>query len=104
VPHLVPSLDRLLQANVVKHLHAAVERIHHKNPVVVVDEQPRRQLELSRVRAFGAEVVKKLALAVEHLHHAPQSIHQVEIAFRVDPDSLRPEHRSWTVADFPTAY
>ena len=82
-----------------KYLDAAVERVHHKNPVVMVDKQPRRQLELSRMRTLGAEVVEQLTLAVENLHHPPQSIHHVKIAFRVNTDRLRPEHGPGAVAD-----
>src|SRR5271165_4496635 len=84
-----------------KYLHSAVERIHDKNPVVMVDEQPCRQLELSGMRASRAKVIQQLALAVEDLHHAPHGIHHVQIAFRVGTDRLWPEHGSHTVADLP---
>jgi hypothetical protein len=50
-PHFSSLPDRLLQANVLKYLHAAVERIHNKNMVGLVDEQPCRQLKLSGMRA-----------------------------------------------------
>ena len=82
-----------------KYLDAAVERIHDKDPIVVVDEQPCRQLEFSRMRALGSEVIEQFALAVEDLHHAPQGIDDVQIAFGVDADGLGPEHGPGAVAD-----
>src|SRR5580704_14871435 len=51
------------------------------------------------MRALGAKVVKQLALAVEDLHYAPQSIHDIDIAFRVNAHSLRTEHGPGGVAD-----
>ena len=36
----------------------------------------------------GTEVIEQFALAVEYLHDAPQAVHDVEIAFRVDADAL----------------
>jgi hypothetical protein len=51
------------------------------------------------VHALGAEGVQQLSLTIEDLYHAQQSIHNVEIAFRIDTDSLRPENRAGTVTD-----
>src|SRR5208337_4539560 len=82
-----------------KHLNAAIKGIHHKNPVLVVDKQSRRQLKLSRVRASFSEVIKQISLAIKYLHHSPQAIDDIQIPFRVDSNSFRPKHAATVVAD-----
>ena len=97
--HFAAPATGLFMLAILKHLDPPIERIHNEHFVVMVDEQARRQLKLPCMRALGAKVVKQLALAIEDLHHAPQGIHNVEIAFRVDTHRLRPEHCPGGVAD-----
>src|SRR5271166_3117318 len=84
-----------------KYLNAAIKGVHHKNPVFLVDKQSRRQLKLSCVRASSSEVIEQISLAIEYLHHAPETIDDIQIAFRVDADPFRPVDASTGVAGLP---
>src|ERR1700739_1218108 len=84
---------RLLgQSVIVEYLNAAVERVDHKDAVVVMDEQSGGTLELCASRAAVTKVIEKPSLLIEDLHHAPQSIDDVEVVFGIHGNALRPEH------------
>ena len=51
-----------LQSVVLKHLHAVVVRIHHVHTIVVVDEQTRGELEVSKARSDAARSSTATAL------------------------------------------
>src|ERR1700731_990356 len=91
----------LARTVVMKNLGSPVKRIDHENPVLRIDRDPGRQLGLSRFRALASEVIEQIALAIENLHHAPQSIHDIQVAFGIDSDAFWPEHRAAAVADAP---
>src|SRR5579864_697864 len=91
----------LARTVVMKNLDSPVKGIDHKNAVLRIDREPGRQLELARIRAPASEVIEQVALAIENLHHAPQSVHDVQVAFGIDSDPLWPKHRSTAVPNPP---
>src|SRR5271165_1162528 len=81
-----------------KHLDSPIERIHHEDAIVVIDKQPRRRLKIAEAGTLPPEVIKQLPLLIEHLDEARQSLHDIDMAFRVHAHSLGPEHVPVAVA------
>src|ERR1039458_9167685 len=46
-----------------------------------------------------SEVVQQVGLTVEHLHDAPQTVHYIQVAFRIHGDAFGAEHGAGAVAD-----
>src|ERR1700693_1660166 len=88
------SLGRFCRRKVMKDLDAVIKRIHYVNAIVVIDLQAGRQLKISESSSSLAEVIQETALPVENLDHAPQPIHDIKMAFGIEADSFRAEHRS----------
>src|SRR5579862_3506822 len=87
-PHA--RLSSRASAEVVKHLYAPMNRIHHVDPVAAIDCQAGGQLEISHTRVLS-EVIKEMPFAIEDLHHVIESVGHVQMAFRVHADAF------WTV-------
>src|ERR1700735_1572106 len=88
---MLASRGRLVQTKIVKDLHAPVIRIDHHHAIVAVDPESGRQLKFAEASSLLPEVIEKIAGIVENLHHAADRFDNVEMAFGVDADSLRPE-------------
>src|ERR1700756_1508999 len=91
----------LARTVIMKNLDPPVKRVDHKNPVLRIDRGPGGQLKLPCFRAPASEVIEEIALSIEDLHHAPQSVHDVQVAFGVDSDPFRPKHCAGAVANAP---
>src|SRR5437773_2569509 len=75
-------------AQELKYLDASVELIAHVNAVVLVDKNPTRDLELSRLNARRAHEHAHVAVGRENLEVIESRVGNPDVALVVEGDSL----------------
>src|SRR6185437_2823530 len=93
------SLRASLQPVILKNLYPPVVGIDDIHPIVTVDENACRELELAECRPASPEEIQQLPFAIEHLHCSRESLDQVNVVLRVNADSLGPKQRVFGIAD-----
>src|SRR5262249_19512171 len=78
-----------------------VVAVHHVHLIPTINKKARRKLKIAEAASPLAEVIEQLSFPIEDLHAVIDALYNVDVAFRIDPNSLRSEQITAFGSQFP---